>query len=392
MDLKKITAPEVQLWITENLQADIPELAMKKSLFSTLEMRELVQQVQGRRVASKKFELLDRTGAVFPPKINLEQTSSATTAKYKSGLISGGTLIDITGGFGIDSLYFSEKCKRVIHVESNKELQSIAAHNFQLLGKNNLESIAGDGVEYLRNFDGCVDAIYVDPSRRDEEKNRVFLLNDLQPVLPQIIDLLWEKTNVVLIKLSPLIDISYLLEVFPECSEIHLVAVKNELKEILVKLEKNTEAETRIMCVNLKSSQPLFRFNWNERLSTGITYGNLAQFVYEPNVTIQKSGGLDLLGKMFGLDKLHANTQLFTSAKLHKDFPGRVFEVLNAVKNPKKELKNRSIQAIHRNFPQGLKKLQKQFRFQTDGTEPILFAQGIEKVYIYRMREVNFNG
>ena len=382
---------DVQEWISAHMHKPVHELALQKSPFPEIEMKELVQQVQGRQTATRKFEQLNQKGILFPPKINLEQTSSQITAAYKANLIKGDLLMDLTGGFGIDTMAFAQNFDKVIHLEQNAELQPLAAHNFKQLGLNNMSSFSADGVEFLAQSNEMPDVIYVDPSRRDEQQKRVFLLEDLQPDLTQLAGILKEKAKAVMIKLSPLIDLTYLTETLEDITAIHVVAVRNEVKEVLVLIggDQKAENDINVVAVNLETNHEAFSFRLNEQAETA--YAEPERYIYKPNAAVIKSGGMDLLGKQFDLKKLHPNTQLFTSEKLQNGFPGRVFEVGETVKNPKKLLKGRSIQAIHRNFPQNLRTLKKQFGFHTDGIMPVLFTQSQKKVYINYMTEVNFN-
>lgn len=385
MLLNRIKSQEIQDWIEVHKNDIFHDLAFKKSPFSEIDMPQLLQQLQGRKIAAKKFEYYNQKGFVFPPKINLEQTSSKTTADYKSSLVEGDILMDITGGFGIDDVAFASKFRKVVHIESNPQLQTIAEHNFKHLGLLHISSYAQDGIEFLSQFNATLDVLYVDPSRRDSSKNRVFLLEDMSPNVLENMSLFQKKAKVVLLKLSPLIDLNYLLQTIPSIAEIHVIGVKNEVKEVLVKITWPYQRSAKIYSVNLDTDHKNFVYESNEVLSVQVKISILEKYLYEPNPSIQKSGAKDLLAFQMGLKKLHPNTQLYTSDIFHKDFPGRVFEVGEKIKSPKKELKNKSIMAIHRNFPEGLTELRKKYKFNTDGLEPILFARNLDHIIIYRL-------
>ena len=388
--MNRIKSWEVQAWIEKHIDKDIRQLALQKAPFADIMMIALVQQVYGRKIARKKFDLLDRTGIVFPQKINLEQTSSAITAAYKSNIIDGKTMLDATGGMGIDTLFFAQKFKKVVHIELNKDLQKIAASNFKTLGMNQIQSINQDFLEFLNNTESRFDAIYLDPSRRDAKKNKVFMLEDLQPNILEIQDLLLSKADNVLVKLSPLIDINYLTKTLPYVTEVHIVAIKNEVKEILVKMENYSFEPIKMIAINLETAQSEFVFNFHEIQDVQIAHSDAEKYIYEPNVAIRKSGGMDILASKFHLQKLHPNTQLYTSTEVALNYPGRIFEVKEKLVNPKKELKNKSIMAIHRNFPQNLTELKKRYSFHTDGVEPVLFTKSINEVYLNWMEEIEF--
>lgn len=385
MDIDRLKDNEVQQWIEENTHENIHDMAFKKSPFKDISMRDLLQQIQGRNIIKKKIPTLNQKGILFPPKLNLEQTSSEATATHKLSIVEGKSIIDITGGLGIDCIAFANKFEEVTHIEQNKDLQAIAASNFQSLGLENITSIVTNGIDFLKNTTEFWDVLYIDPSRRDNAKNRVFLLEEMLPNLLEHLELISSKAQKILIKLSPLIDISYLLQVLHNISEIQVVALKNEVKEILVKIEKSNSSNTKITAVNLESDQTHFEFQIDEIDNVTSPLGKIGKYLYEPNAAIQKSGGNEILGMDFNMKKLHQNTQLFTSDVLHENYPGRVFEVGEKVKNPKKELKNQSIMAIHRNFPENLVSLRKKYKFTTDGLVPVLFTRNLDQVIIHRM-------
>ncbi len=196
---------DVQYFITKNEQEDLTKLILKGSPFKNVSVQELAQQIAAKQKAATKIPTWFATeNCYYPPKINLEQTSSETTAKYKASLVSGKMLIDLTGGFGIDSWAFSKKFTQAIHCELNLELSKIAQHNFKQLQCNNVQCITGNSIDYLKNSTQQFDTIYVDPSRRNDTKGKVFLLKDCLPNVPEQLGLLFEKSNQILIKNSPL--------------------------------------------------------------------------------------------------------------------------------------------------------------------------------------------
>ena len=385
MDIDRLKDNEVQQWIEENMHENIHDIAFKKSPFKDISMRDLLQQIQGRNIIKKKIPTLNQKGILFPPKLNLEQTSSEATATHKLSIVEGKSIIDITGGLGIDCIAFANKFEEVTHIEQNKELQAMAASNFQSLGLENITSIATNGIDYLKQTKEVWDVVYIDPSRRDDAKNRVFLLEEMTPNLLEHLSLITTKAQQILIKLSPLIDISYLLQILHNISEIQVVALKNEVKEILVNIKKSNSSNTKITAVNLESDQTHFEFQIDEIDNVTSPLGKIGKYLYEPNAAIQKSGGNEILGMDFNMKKLHQNTQLFTSDELHKNYPGRIFELGEKIKNPKKELRNQSIMAIHRNFPENLVTLRKKYKFTTDGLLPVLFTRNLDQIIIQRM-------
>ncbi|MEB3348333.1 class I SAM-dependent methyltransferase, partial [Aquimarina gracilis] len=277
---------EVQEYIFEKSDAsiDLSKLILSGSPFKGISAQELAQQIVGRQKAKQKLPTwYARIGIYYPPTLNLEQTSSELTAQYKSNLVSGKTLIDITGGLGIDDYFFSKKMQQVIHCELNDELSTLAKHNFTTLETENVTCISGDGLETLTNNTNF-DWIYIDPSRRHDAKGKVFFLEDCLPNVPDNLELLFIKANNILIKTSPLLDIKVGLNSLQHVKEIHVVAVRNEVKELLWVLDKSFEADRIIKTVNLARNQKQeFSFILKDEAEQSLTLGTPKKFLYEPN-------------------------------------------------------------------------------------------------------------
>src|SRR5690625_10826 len=235
MNLKDFLKKEVQEFITQNLKTDPVKLILKGSPFSEIEIKKLVEQIQAKKKAEKKLPTWFKSNkVVYPPLLNLSQSSSEKTAEYKANLISGKSLIDITGGFGVDDFYFSQKVDKVIHCELNPSLSAIARHNFQQLSnQQNCDFIIGDGIDFLNNYTKKADWIYADPGRRSALGKKIFRLEETQPNVVKHLSLLQEKAKNSLLKTSPLLDISQGIQQLKTVKEIHIVAVKNEVKELL---------------------------------------------------------------------------------------------------------------------------------------------------------------
>ncbi len=352
-------------------------MAFQGSPFEGISTQELLVQLSGKKRAEKKLPLWFQTREIiYPPNVNLEQTSSEITAKYKASLIEGDRLLDLTGGFGIDSYYFANKVKTVRHFELNPELQEIASHNFQILNARNVISEAGDGIGFLKKTTEKFDWIYIDPSRRDEAGGRVFFLSDCLPNVPENIKLLQEKANNILVKTSPLLDLQAGLNELENVHEIHVVAVENDVKELLWILKKDASEVIRIKTVNLqKKGEQIYESTFGQNLPEN--YQDPEEFLYEPNAAIMKSGLFAALGKDLKLNKLHPNTQLFTSDK-PVDFPGRRFKILQVLpfrkKQLKKELQLKKANISTRNFPETVADLRKQLKLKEGGDSYLFFT------------------
>ncbi len=369
---------EVQEFIFEksNNPIDLSKLILSGSPFKGITSQELAQQISGRLKTKQKLSTwFAKTNIYYPATLNLEQSSSEATAIYKSNLVSGTTLIDITGGFGVDDYYFSKKMQHVIHCELNTSLNKIASHNFDILGVENIQPLCGDGLEVLKNHEN-IDWIYIDPSRRSDHKGKVFFLEDCIPNVPKHLDFLYTKSNNILIKTSPLLDIHLGVKTLKNVKEIHVVAVENEVKELLWVLDKSfTNKDISIKTTNiLKTNAQDFSFLLKEEVQQPIKLGFPKKFIYEPNASILKSGGFLSIGNAYGIEKLHLHSHLYTSDQ-QISFPGRSFEIISVLPYHKKALSKAGITKANittRNFPENVSTLRKKLKIK-DGGEIYLF-------------------
>ena len=348
-------------------------------------VQELIQQIESRNKIEKKLPTWFQTKNIFyPPKLNLEQTSSEITAKYKASIINGKTLADLTGGFGIDSYFFSEIFEEVQHFEINKSLSEIASYNFSVLQRINIKCIAEDGLQQIQNKQ--YDVIYIDPSRRNDRKGKVFLLNDCLPNVPENLDLILNNCKHLLIKTSPMLDITVGLNELQYVSEIHIIAVNNEVKELLWLINKGFSKTPKIKTVNFnKTSNEKFDFVWGDESHSN--FSSPLKYLYEPNAAVLKSGGFHLIPERYSVQKLHKNTHLYTSDEL-VDFPGRKFIINATIPYSKKEIK-KSLQINKanitiRNFPESVSKIRKKFKISDGGDDYLFFttSEGNQKIIL----------
>lgn len=376
---KSILNTGIQEFMSKNLNTDISSVLLKKPFFKEVSNQELAEQIQSKAKCKNKLPTWFKTPNIYyPNKLNIEQTSSEITASYKAHLVSGNLVADITGGFGVDSFFFSKLLKRVVYCEVNPTLAEIAKHNFSQLDCKNIETVSGDGLQYLQQTHRTFDWVYADPSRRNEARNKVFLLEDCQPNIPANIKLLFSKTDRVLLKTSPLLDISSGLKSLPNTAEVHIVAVNNEVKELLWVLHKilPKEQDIKISTVNIKKEKTeQFQFFLSEEKNSTPIYGQPETYLYEPNPAILKSGGFNVMASKLGLIKLHPNSHLYTS-QLLKEFPGRVFKVTAITpfskSNVKSHLTGQKMNLSVRNFPESVEKFKKKHKI-TDGGENYIF-------------------
>jgi len=368
----KILDQNIQDYINANLNTDLHALLLKKSPFPEVSMLEIVQQIKGKQVAQKKFPFLLKEGIIFPPQLNLEQSSSEKTAQYKSRLLEGEKFIDLTTGFGIDAYYLSENFKEITLVEQNPDLLEIVRNNWNILGKK-ATFINQKLEDFLEKNKEVFDVIYLDPARRDSNKNKFFLLEDLSPDILTIKQTLLSSADKVVIKLSPLIDIKYLISVLPNIFRIDVIAVKNDVKEIVVFLSSQKNDTISCHCVNLESDDPVFEFKVGDEENAHAEYGEPEKYIYIPNNTILKAGIFNLISYKNGLKKLHPNTHIYTSDSMMQDFPGRIFEMESVdAKNIKKKSQ---YNIISKNYPLKPEEIRKKYGIKDGGENYLIFTQ-----------------
>ncbi len=287
---KSILSEEIQTFITANLDAAVTVLALQKNKFPATDWITILNQIAAKQKAKSKLPTWFNTATIYyPSKISVEQTSSEKTAAYKSQLVSGKKLIDLTGGFGVDDFYFSKRVNQVKHCEINRELSEIVKYNFEQLNAQNIECLAGDSSEILAILNQKFDWIYIDPSRRNDAKGKVFMLRDCLPNVPELLDFYFGFANNIMIKTAPILDITAGLTELKNVKEIHIVALENEVKELLWVLEKNYSKTIQIITCNLlKGTAEEFAFEL-ENLAIS-NYSMPKKYLFEPNAAIMKSG------------------------------------------------------------------------------------------------------
>jgi 16S rRNA G966 N2-methylase RsmD len=338
-------------------------------------------QIEGRQSAENKIPSWFQLDSIlYPAALSLEQCSSEVTACYKSSLLSGNSFVDLTGGFGVDFAFIAPKFSETYYVEKQTALCELAAHNFKVFELNPVKIENADAIEYLKKM-APVDAIFIDPARRSDAGKKVVAIENCEPDLSAIQDLLLEKAESVLIKLSPMLDISQALQVLKNVAEVHVVSLDNECKELLFLLKRNFNQETNIICINLnkKGERQEISFSQSQEKECHIAYtSQVENYLYEPNASILKAGLFKGLTLAYPIRKFHPDSHLYTSETFIPDFPGRTFQIETSSSFNKKELKDllqgmdKANLAI-RNFPLSVAELRKKMKLK-EGGENYLFA------------------
>ncbi len=377
---------------------DVRQLALKYGVKGPpdVDLAAALTQIAGRQAVEHKIPSWHSTaGLVYPPPLSVEQCSSEMTARYKSTLFSGRSFADLTGGFGVDTAFISSRFELAYYVERQAGLCETARHNFQQLGLNHVRVFNEDALSFLMQMTP-VDCLFLDPARRSVTGKKLISIADCEPDVSAVKDLLLEKSGCVCVKLSPMLDIASAFRSLPETSEVHVVSVENECKELLFLMKKGWEGDPLVTCINFPSKgQPqsfVFRKEEEKYVRTAYT-SELKKYLYEPNVSLLKAGAYKTVAFRYGLQKLHPDSHLYTSDGLLPDFPGRVFEILSVSSLNKKEMKGvlSGLDRAHisvRNFPLSVDEIRKKMKLK-DGGSFYLFATtlvGGKKVILYTQK------
>lgn len=387
---KHILDKAVQEYIDSHLNTDVNTIALAKSPFTNVSSAELANQISAKKKSEKKLPTwFNKTGIYFPSTLSIEQTSSEITAKYKASLAKGETLIDLTGGFGVDSYYFSKTVNAVTHCEINSELSSIAKANAEILKAENIVFKDLDGLEFLKTSNGF-DIIYLDPARR-AEKGKVFMFKDCTPDVVSNLKILLEKSNRIIIKTSPLLDITAGLKELNFVKEIYIISVKNECKELLWILEKGYTEELKINAVTLNEAIKSLSF-FKSELNCSPTFAkeiSPSNYLYEPDTALLKSGAFNLIGNAYQLEKLHKQTQLYISPNINEKFPGRIFKI-NEILSSADLKKQKSLigNIVVRNYSAKAEELAKKFKIKSDNTKFLIFTKNNKEENIIICAEI----
>ena len=375
-------------FIRDNLNVDVPTLALRKAPVG-IDFSLALRQIEARQLLQKKVpEWSDNEDLLFPAHLSIEQCSSEATARYKAQLLEGRSFVDLTGGLGVDTYYLSQNFQQADYVERQTELCDLAKHNFTILNAD-IKVWNETAEDYLIHCEPK-DCLYLDPARRDTYGRKTISISDCTPDVAALQDLLLQKAEKVMVKLSPMLDISKASEELKSVKEVHVLAVNNECKELVFIMERGFSGQPTLFAANLLTEQPIINFTLAKEHDCPLHVADgIGQYLYEPNVALMKAGCYKLLAEQFGVLKLHKNSHLYTSDTLVSDFPGRIFAVENWADYNKK-VKNTLLNDVDkanlavRNFPLSVDALRKTLKLK-EGGEVYLFAttlRGEEKVII----------
>ncbi len=368
-------------FIHAHMHANPGDLILKAGKFKGLDVKKLAAQIQSRQKALKKLpEWSANPQLIFPPALSVEQCSSEATALYKAGIVAGNTLIDITGGMGIDCYYMSRSFAEAHYFEQQPEVAAAAGYNFAQLGASRIHVHAGESLEALH--DGLTaDCLYADPARRDANKEKVVRLADCTPDVAGNAALLFNAAPCILIKTSPLLDIDLASRELQKLKEVHVMGYEQECKELLFVLDREMPGQNFKIKVRIidAAGQPIYQldFDREEERNAAAGYSKPLDYLYEPHAAVLKAGAFKTLCTRYDVLKLALHSQLYTSEEYVSDFPGRSFRVVAVCKPDIREISQHitggKAHITTRNFPAKPEELRKKWKLK-DGGDHYLFA------------------
>ena len=391
--LEELITNEVQNFISIHERSDVHELLFRYKAICNLPASIVIDQISGKRKAKEKFPTFYATkGIIYPPSTNVEQSSSEVTAGYKVEILkslnikSYKTLVDLTGGFGIDTFQFSKLFEKIIYVEPNTSLLEIARHNHKTLGQVNIQYINISGEEFLEK-DNHADIVYIDPSRRNLKSGKIFRFADCEPNVIELQHIIFSRSALIFIKASPLLDIQRGIKELRFVKKVIVVSVNNECKELLFLCEKNYAGEVSIDAINLREEfVESFSFLFSKEKSLVISFSDPLDYLYEPNTSILKGGAFKNIAHKYGLLKIHPSTHLYTSGQIIPHFPGRIFKIESMAKSDKKSLKTHfpemKANIILRNYPLSVDELKKKTKLIEGGKKYLIGFSGVKNKYL----------
>ncbi|MBP6385577.1 MAG: RsmD family RNA methyltransferase [Pseudarcicella sp.] len=369
-------------FIFDNINADTHQLLLQNALKDAHKTKNIVLQIQARQKAKLKIPTWEACKTlIFDSSLSLEQSSSELTAIYKSHLIppNSNQMADLTGGMGVDIAFMSQKMQKAYHIERNKSLSQTTAYNFKQLEINNVEFLNTEASQFLENHNASLDLVYLDPARRDNSGDKVVSLASCEPNILHIKDTIFGKTNRILLKTSPMLDIDTAINQLQNVKKIHILAVENEVKELIFDLEKDYNQACEYQAVNLLKNKPSQYFSGNKQDETNAKadFSAPLNYLYEPNASVLKAGFFKLFAQKNDLKKISSNSHLYTSDHYDDNVQARIFTIVAVCKLDKKQIQAHCPEGkaniSTRNFPLKPDQIRKKIELK-DGGDIYLFA------------------
>lgn len=379
--MRSILDTQLKIFIRENIAKDPAEIALHYTGKTEIPLKLAAEQIKSRQKAKKKLPTwFQNYDLIFPPAISIEQCSSELAASFKARFYEGDRVLDLTGGSAVDTVAFGHTFSQLTYVEPDEHLCELAKHNLAVLGVGHAQVIQSTAEAFLESDEQDYDLIYIDPSRRDELRNRVYALDDCYPNVIQLLPSLLSRSKRILIKASPMIDIKQALTQLTKVVKVQALAIDNEMKELLFHIEVDDEEGPIIEAWNIseEKEEQVFSFTYKAEQHANIGYSQPLSYLYDMNVAMMKAGAFKSVAEEYGLFKLGAHTHLYTSDELIGDFPGRVFEIESQLKSSKKHFRNRfdkdKVNIATRNYPMSTTDIKKKYSLQDGGDKYAFFC------------------
>lgn len=380
MHIKDKNTELLKHFVQDHLSEDPAQLLLKYHHSVPFDLKLAVQQIAARQKAKYKIPTWAvHPDIIFPVSLSMEQSSSELTAKHKATFMKGENLVDLTGGLGVDTFFASDHFEKATYIERNQDLCEIAENNLVLLAPGKFHVYHGDAIKFLSSKEQSFDWLYVDPARRGDQNQKLYKLSDCEPDVVANWPLFKSKAKNILVKASPMLDISAVLDEIPEIQKVIVVAVKNEVKEVLLVYQQGSDIGNAIVeCVELSAgNEGMFSFDYLKEANLDLQLSYPKRFIIEPHATILKAGGFKSFSEQYQLPKIHVNSHLYTSDHSHRKILGKIYEIIGEIKADKKQIKSLfpsgKANVVVRNHPMKAEVIKSKFRLQ-DGGEDFLIA------------------
>lgn len=383
-----------QEFITQNLDADIRDLALRHAGRTDIDLPFALDQIAGRQKARKKLPMWAATdGIIYPPHISMEQCSSEQTARYKAQVAqrliaelpvlpvlppNPTTLIDLTGGFGVDFSFLAPMFDKAVYIERQSRLCDLSRHNMAALGITQAETVCGDCAQIIEEISHAT-LIYADPARRSASGSRTFAISDCTPDVLTMKETLLDKADFTMLKLSPMLDWrKAAADMGSHVGEVHIVSAGNECKELLLVMSRKFTGLERIYCVNDDQTFSFTPSQTSQQSLTSQLSPTPPAYLYEPNASLMKAGCFALIEQRYACRQVSRDSHLFLSSEPIPSFPGRGFAIRAITTMNKRELKaalggTGQANVSVRNFPMTADALRKKLKLK-DGGDTYIFG------------------
>ncbi len=404
MTIKDLLQDKLQKFILQHEAEDEKELLLKHKFILGTPASLVADQISGRRKAKLKLPLWFATpNIIYPPSINIEQSSSEATARFKIKILKQNPnaalnrAADLTGGFAVDSFFLSSIFKEIDYIEPDENLFEITKHNLTILQEARGKKLEArihhhhtTAEKFLEAANGTFSLVYIDPSRRTKGNQKIFRFADCVPNVTQLQDIVFQKADRLLVKASPMLDLLQGIKELKHVEKVFVVAVGNECKEVLFLCNMGFEGEPVIEAVNLSvtANQHITSFDFllSEEKSSTTEFSNPLRYLYEPNAAILKAGAFKLIANRFSLKKIQQHTHLYTSENLITDFPGRIFEIEALIKPDAKVVRQHfpegKANVVTRNYPLSPEELKKKTGLKDGGEKFLIGFSGVKEKFV----------